>query len=219
MKTIDQPAATMMVAKRPRIGSAVVIVLASIVLLVPSADNYCDTRASRLALENELDSQHNDNELQKLQLNLAQMEETHQLWQRRSVAPTHALEFQNQLIALARGLKCRVRHASLGLPHRKPWTADDDPFEDAEWAANRPDTAGRAASHVLATQSMKLTLEGSYPSCQRFISELQALDRLFGIKHIEFHPLAPDHNLIQIDIELFMFTLEAPKARTQPLNA
>ena len=215
MNPTNENNASLTAAKRPRIAYLVMVVGASIVLLVPTADNYRDTRASRIALEDANVSQRTGGDLRRLRLQLTKMQAAHQQWENRSVRPERALEFQNELVAIARSLKCRVRHASLGLPHRKPWSADDDPFADASWAVNRPNTASRAAAHYVVIQSMDLTLEGSFEDCQKFVTTLQDKRRLIGVKSLEFHPTNSNPELLQLDIELLMFTLEAPTPGTR----
>ncbi|MCA9174119.1 MAG: hypothetical protein KDB14_06485 [Planctomycetales bacterium] len=145
--------------------------------------------------------------MHRLDDRLAELRKVADQWRRRAIRPGAAETCENDIIAIARKLDCQVRRASLGASGQRPWRRGANPYEELEWQDDVSDEEDEGI--VLSTTSLSMTVVGSFEQLQRFLAEVESMDRLIGFDTVELLPGDTSHvELMQIELKLLLFDLD-----------
>ena len=177
-------------------------------LLISAADYYYDAIRARDTITDR-EQRASREELVTLRKQARDLLEQESAWQDRVVSARQIQSFQNDVIAVARECRCRVRKASTGRESHYIWTPGADLYDRFGRATNEQ---GRELP--VTSQSLTITVVGSYQDVQAFLKKVEGFDKLLGIQTIRWSALGDGG--VQLDADVLLFNLDNDNSRTRP---
>lgn len=124
----------------------------------------------------------------------------------RTLTGANEADYRNDIVKLVRETGCQLRRLNISAPSAREWGQQDNPLEKTYNKQLKP------TGFQLERRQVSLTLAGPSPSVRRLVERFEQQDKQVYVQGIELKPDAGDGRRVELNLELWYFTLTRPAA-------
>ncbi|MEM9185561.1 MAG: hypothetical protein AAGB00_03605 [Planctomycetota bacterium] len=175
--------------------------LASLVTILPQADQYLTLRADEDEKTEELDEARQTAQmLAGLRDRVVETTSELEALERRTLPEEAVSDFRNQLVEMVRESGCQVRRIGVGGVRVRQWRENDRPL------AEPSEKAGPDTPFQLETRAVSLSVTGSMTEVRELLGKIESNGMMNHAKGLDLRP-AGRGGRVQMELELWCFAL------------
>lgn len=194
----------------PRRGLVVTIVtgLFGLVVMIPLADDYFNSRENRADLEAKLaDAKQSQQALPGLEQKTKEIEALLDAREAQCVTEASLSDYRTRLVDTIRDTGCRIQRLDLAQPMSRPWIEADSPLIDRP----RPDKNAKVTPYNLEKRTLSLSVAGRVTDILALLEKLEHEPTLAYPQSLEFRATDNSSDLVTLDMQMWLFSLERKK--------
>jgi hypothetical protein len=175
-----------------------------LVLVLPLVDVYRAGRNEKEALLAELESAKQvAAEIELFERRAADKLSQLNAFEARTVDDQSLAALRGKLVDLAKETSCNIRRLSVGAVSSRPWAPGEDPTAPA--GVVKPDAP--RSGFTLEWRPVSISLSGTSTNLRTLLERIAAAGMLMHTKSLEMYPTSPTRQALNLDMELWYFTL------------
>ncbi len=180
--------------------------LAGLLFVMPSVDQYNALRGEDAELEQQLATSSHTAEVVKLyETQLAALSGQLNNLRDQTLREEVTADFRNNLVKLVRDSGCQLRRLNVSGAQARPWHVGDHPITP-------PEKPGDPTPFMLETRVVSLSLNGSLARVEELLEKVQTTQQFVYAKTINVQPESRNPKQVDLNIELWFFALQRQDA-------
>jgi hypothetical protein len=194
----------------PRRGLIVTIVtgLFGLVVMIPLADDYFDSRENRADLEAKLlVAEQSQQALPKLEEKTQEIEAQLSAREAQCVTEASLSDYRTRLVDTIRDAGCRIQRLDLAQAMSRPWNEADTPLVERP----RSDKNAKATPYNLEKRTLSLSVAGRVTDILGLLEKLEHEPTLAYPQSLEFLATDNSSDVVTLNMQMWLFSLERKK--------